>query len=176
MGLVNVRTGQRLLKRRTAWGVTGDALEIGATVSCPLWEEIILEYPASIKVHNPGGEGTLVELAGEFDVSCLEAFEHALTRASGLRKPVFVDLAGVTFMDAMCMRELAEATGTGRLALCRPSWQVMLGLAACGLEESVVIVPDDDPGYEAVIAEACKCGRARRSVRKGEHQLYVRAS
>ena len=135
-----------------------------------------MEYPARIKVHNPCREGVLVELAGEFDLSCLEAFEHALTRASSLRKPVFVDLAGVTFMDVLCMRELAEATGTGRLALCRPSWQVMLGLAACGLEESVEIVPNDDPGYEAVIAEACRCGRAERAVRTREHRLYLRAS
>ena len=135
-----------------------------------------MEYPASIKVHNPCREGVLVELTGEFDLSCLEAFEHALRRASDLRKPVFVDLAGVTFMDALCLRELAEATGTGHLALCRPSWQVMLGLAACGLEKSVVIVSDDDPGYEAVIAEACRCGRARRSVHEREHHLYMRAS
>ena len=135
-----------------------------------------MEYPARIKVHNPCREGTLVELAGEFDVSCLDALGDALRRASGLRKRVFVDLAGVTFMDAMCLRELAEATGTCRLALCRPSWQVVLGLAACGLEESVEIVPDDDPGYEGVIAEACRCGRAGRAVRTREHRLYLRAS
>ena len=135
-----------------------------------------MEYPARIKVHNPCCEGTLVELAGEFDVSCLDALGDALRRAAGLRKPVFVDLAGVTFMDAMCLRELAESTGTCRLTLCRPSWEFMLGLAACGLEESVVIVPDDDPGYEAVIAEACECGRARRRVHGREHHLYIRAS
>lgn len=164
-------------------GSTGDALPVEglaqggfpARSRSTLWEGKALEYPASIKVHNPCREGVLVELAGEFDISCLEAFEHALRRASGLRKPMFVDLAGVTFMDALCLRELAEATGTGRLALCRPSWQFMLGLAACGLEKSVMIVADDDPGYEAVIAEACKCAKVRRSVREREQYLYVRA-
>lgn len=140
------------------------------------WEELALEYSARIKVHNPCREGVLIELAGEFDISCLEAFEHALKRALSLRKTVFVDLAGVNFMDASCFRELAEATGPGRLVLCRPSRQVVLGLAACGLDNAVAIVPDDDPGLEAVIAEICKCGRARRSVRKREHHLYARAS
>ena len=134
-----------------------------------------MEYPARIKVHNPCHAGVLVELAGEFDVSCLLALAQALRRASRLGGPVFVDLSGVTFMDLLCLRELAVATGTRGLVLCRPSWEVMLGVVACDMEESVVVVPDDDPGYEAVIAEACRCGRAGRTPQPGEHHLYVRA-
>ena len=141
-----------------------------------VWEETTLEYPARIKVHNPCRAGVLVEVAGEFDVSCLLALGHALRRASRLGEPVFVDLAGVTFMDNLCLRELAVATGTRDLVLCRPSWEVMLGVVASGLEESVVVIPDDDPGSEAVIAEACRCGGARRTPQPGEHHLYVRAS
>ena len=141
-----------------------------------VWEETDLEYPARIKVHNPCRAGVLVELAGEFDVSCLLALAHALRRASGLGEPAFVDLAGVTFMDALCLRELAAATGTRDLVLCRPSWEVMLGVVACGLEESVVVVPDDHPGYEAVIAAAGRCGGARRAPQPGEHHLYVSGS
>lgn len=134
-----------------------------------------MEYPARIKVHNPCRAGVLVELAGEFDASCLLALGHALRRASSLGKPAFVDLARVTFMDALCLRELAAATGTCNLVLYRPSWQVMLGVAACGLEESLMVVPDDEPGYEALIAEACRCESGRRTARRGEHQLFVHA-
>lgn len=141
-----------------------------------VWEEIDLKYPARIKVHNSCHAGVLIELAGEFDVSCLLALGHALRRASRLGEPAFVDLAGVTFMDTLCLRELAAATGTRDLVLCRPSWEVMLGAAACGLEDSVVVVPDDHPGYVAVIAEACRCGGAGRAPRPGEHHLFVRAS
>ncbi len=36
-------------------------------------EEYALEYLARIKIHNPTDGGVLVELNGEFDLSCLEA-------------------------------------------------------------------------------------------------------
>lgn len=123
-----------------------------------------MEYLANIKVHDPCHAGVLVELRGEFDVSCLGAFRHALNRASRFGRPAFVDIGGVTFMDALCTRELVtrSRTGANPLRLCRPSWQFRLGVAACGLEESVVVLPNEDPGYEATIAEACKCKRTER--------------
>lgn len=120
-----------------------------------------MQYLASIKVHDACRAGVLVELHGEFDVACLEALGQALRRASDLGGATFVDLSGVTFVDALCLRELAAGSGAGALTLCRPSWQFGLAVAACELEESIVILSDDDPGYEAVIAEACGCKRAR---------------
>ena len=121
-----------------------------------------MEYLASIKVHDPCRAGVLVELSGELDVSCLEAFGHALTRASSFGRPTFVDLSGVTFMDALCARELANRSKAGAvsLTLYRPSWQAELSMTACGLEVSIV-GPPDDAGYEAVISEVCGCKRRR---------------
>ena len=137
-----------------------------------------MEYPARIKVHAPCRAGVLVELAGEFDASCLVALGQALRRASGMGRRIFVDLAGVKFMDTLCLRELASGfdAGAGSLKLCRPSWQFRLGVAACGMEESFEILPDDDAGYEAVIAEVCGCERTVRTAGPGEHQLYMLAA
>ena len=117
-----------------------------------------MENLASIKTHDPCRTGVLVELSGEFDVSCWEAFRYALRKAASLGQPIFVDLSGVTFMDSLHIRELAiRATmGAAPLRLCRPSWQVELSVAACGLEHGIVILPDDDPGYEAVVTETCR--------------------
>jgi anti-anti-sigma regulatory factor len=135
-----------------------------------------LDYRSRIKVHNPCRSGVLVELHGEFDVSCLEALRHAFERASGLASPVFADLSGVAFMDALCARELASrATEAGRLKLCRPSAQFSLSLLTCGLAREVEICPDQDPGYEAVISEVCARNSPwRRNGHQREHRLYVR--
>ncbi len=127
------------------------------------------------------GEGRpkVVKLSGEFDVSCPGAFRHALRGASGLGRRTFVDLAGVTFMDARCLRELAswcDAAGAGPLELCRTSWQSRLGAAACGLKGSLDTRPDDDPGYKAVISEVCACKWARRTPQPREHLLLARIS
>lgn len=46
---------------------------------------VAVEYPVSVKVYDPCHAGVLVELSGEFDISCLAAVEHALRRASGVR-------------------------------------------------------------------------------------------
>jgi anti-anti-sigma regulatory factor len=139
---------------------------------------VVLGCPARIKVHDPCRAGVLVELFGEFDVSCLGAFGHALRGASGLGRRTFVDLSGVTFMDALCLRELASRSGAGAgpLELCRLSWQLRLGVAACGLEGKVDIRPDDDPGYGAVVSEICARKRVGRAARPEEHHLHVRAS
>lgn len=45
-----------------------------------------MKYPARIKIHRSCRAGVLVELAGEFDVSCVGALEDALKRVSGLKK------------------------------------------------------------------------------------------
>ena len=135
-----------------------------------------MRYPASIKIHPSCRAGVLVELAGEFDVSCVVALEDALKRVSGLGKQAFVDLAGVTFADTLCVRELLAGSDAGPMAFCRPSWQFRLATAACGLEASFEFRVEDDPEYEAVAAEAYGCRRSGRTARRGEHHLYLHAS
>ena len=117
-----------------------------------------MENLASIKTHDPCRTGVLVELSGEFDVSCWKAFRYALRRATSFGQPIFLDLSGVTFMDSLHIRELAiwATMGAAPLRLCRPSWQVERSVTACDLEDGIVILPDDDPGYEAVVTEACR--------------------
>jgi len=136
-----------------------------------------LKYPARIKIHPSCRAGVLVEFAGEFEVSCVVALEDALKRVSGLKKRAFVDLAGVTFVDTLCIHELVAGSDAGLLVFCRPSWQLRLAMAACGLEESIEFRVEGDPEYEAVAAEAYGwCKRAGRTARRGEHYLYLHTS
>lgn len=134
-----------------------------------------MEYPARIKIHPPCRAGVLIELAGEFDVSCLVVLEDALRRASDLGERTFVDLAGVTFVDTLCIQKLVSGSGAGYPVLCRPSRQFRLAVTTCGFEESVRFGAEDDPGYEVAIVEAYGCKRAGRASRRGEHRLYVHA-
>lgn len=50
---------------------------------------------------------------------------------------MFVDLSGITFLDAQCARELAVQYQLHRdnLVLCNPSPQAELSVSASGLEE-----------------------------------------
>ena len=87
------------MRRRATRGVAelggASASQMSAsTAPSRTLEEVVLEYPARIKVHEPCRAGVLVELSGEFDVSCLVAFGRALRRASGLGRRTFVDLSG----------------------------------------------------------------------------------
>lgn len=133
-------------------------------------EEPILEYLARIKVHDPTPDGVLVELNGEFDLSCLEAFKRALVRARSLGRPVFVDLSGVDFMDGLCTRELLHAA-LGGVELYQPSPQVRLSALACGLGGRLVACPPDDERYEAVIREACRPQREDGTAPRAEREL-----
>ena len=141
-----------------------------------------MEYAASIKVYEPRRAGVLVELSGEFDVSCLEALGQALRRVASLQRPAFVDLSGITFMDLLCVRELLAAGSRSwpaePLRLCRPSAQFRLSLTACAAEETAAVLPDDDPRCEALVtvARERRTAAARHShpARRSEHQLYLR--
>ena len=86
-----------------------------------------------------GEEGYATILRGEFDLSCHAALGSALEGALGLGTPVFVDLSGVTFLDASCVRELALALSLHgeRLVLVAPSREVEVSVAACGMEDLV---------------------------------------
>lgn len=135
-----------------------------------------MEYLARIKIHNPTDDGVLVELNGEFDLSCLEAFGTALDRATALGTAVFVDLSGVGFMDALCTRELLRrAEGPGRFELCQSSPEANLSAAALGFWEGIETCDPDDPAYEAVIRETCK-PRPLDGARRTSRGLYTARS
>ncbi len=96
----------------------------------------------------------LVKLSGEFDVRYEKVLEDTLSDCLASGRPAFVDLSEVTFMDSRCVRDLAISyqLGEGRVALCDPSWEVELSVAASDLEEwmdFVYTTPADPPGYAA---------------------------
>ena len=78
----------------------------------------------------------LVKLSGEFDVRYHRILEDTLSNCLASGRLTLVDLSEVTFMDSRCVRELAVhyQFGEGRLALCDPSREVGLSVAACDLE------------------------------------------
>jgi anti-anti-sigma factor len=78
----------------------------------------------------------LVRLSGEFDVRYEKILEDTLSDCLASERQTFVDLSGVTFIDSRCVRELAihYQLGEGRVALCNPSREVELSVAACDLE------------------------------------------
>jgi len=89
----------------------------------------------------------LVTLSGEFDVRYERILEDTLSDCLASGRPTFVDLSGVTFMDSRCVRELAihYQLGEGRVALCDPSREIGLSVAACNLEEWMDFVYTSPP-------------------------------
>jgi anti-anti-sigma factor len=88
------------------------------------------------------GEPLLVKLSGEFDVRYQRMLEDTLDDCLASGRPTFVDLSGVTFMDSRCVQELVVCyqLGKERVALCDPSRQVELSVAACDLENWIDFV------------------------------------
>jgi anti-anti-sigma factor len=82
-------------------------------------------------------QAVLVKLSGEFDVRYQRSLEDTLSDCLASGRPTYVDLFEVTFMDSRCVRELAihYQLAEGRVALCDPSWEMELSVAACDLEE-----------------------------------------
>jgi len=78
----------------------------------------------------------MVKLSGELDVRYRRILENTLRACLTSGRPTLVDLSEVTFIDSRCLRELAihYQLGTGRVALCDPSQEVEVGVAACDLE------------------------------------------
>ncbi len=78
----------------------------------------------------------MVKLSGELDVRYRRTLEETLETCLAAGRPTLVDLSEVTFMDSRCLRELAihYQLGTGLVALCDPSQEVEVGVAACDLE------------------------------------------
>ncbi len=88
------------------------------------------------------GRPILVKLSGEFDVRYQKMLEDNLGNCLASRRPTFVDLSGVTFMDSRCVQELVVyyQLGKERVALCDPSREVELSVAACDLENWIDLV------------------------------------
>jgi anti-anti-sigma factor len=84
----------------------------------------------------------LLRLSGEIDVLYQKLLEDTLSDCLASERPTLVDLSGVTFIDSRCVRELAVfyQLGDGRVALCDPSREVELGVAACDLEDWIDFV------------------------------------
>lgn len=91
------------------------------------------------------GRSVRIWLSGELDLRCLEGLRAALRTALRSRRPVLVDLSGVTFLEELCLRELAVhyQLNPGRLVLWRPSAEVRLTRMICGLEDWVRFYPDE---------------------------------
>jgi len=92
------------------------------------------------------GEGLLVELWGEWDISSLGVLERMLTDVSSRRGPTLVDLSGISFLDLQSARELVIGSLLYRhnLTLRNPSSQVMATLGAFGLEGRLDFSSDTD--------------------------------
>ena len=84
----------------------------------------------------------LVKLSGEFDVCYEKVLEDTLSDCLASGRPAFVDLSEVTFMDSRCVQELAVyyQLGKERVALCDPSKELELSVAACDLEDWIDFV------------------------------------
>lgn len=103
-------------------------------------------------------------LSGELDITNTTRLRAALTGALDSARFVFVDLSGVSFLDSSCLRELIvyHQLYEGRLALCRPSEQVKLSVAATEYEDWVTFHPDEEKALQALYDRASGTSRQRR--------------
>jgi anti-anti-sigma factor len=92
------------------------------------------------------GRPILVKLSGELDVLYQKMLGDALSDCLASGRPTLVDLSEVTFMDSRCIRELVVyyELGKERVALCDPSHEVELSVAACDLEDWIDFVYTTD--------------------------------
>ena len=81
------------------------------------------------------GAGVSVELWGEWDLYSLSDLRKTLNGVLGLRRPTFVDLSRITFLDLLSARELAVRAQlyAHYLTLRYPSPQVTASVEAFGL-------------------------------------------
>ena len=115
-----------------------------------------MEDSTKILVHEPSRTGILVELSGEFDVGAKRALGKMLDGVARWDRPVYVDLSGVTFLDASCLWELVvqyQLHGD-HLTLSNPSWQVELSVAACDLEGWISFHPNKGFASRATTCES----------------------
>jgi anti-anti-sigma factor len=111
----------------------------------------------------------MVKLSGELDVRYRRALEGTLRDCLASGRPTLVDLSEVTFMDSRCLRELAihYQLGTGRVALCDPSQELEVGVAACELEEWLDFVYTTGSGHPRRYAAESVFDKAAINPKKG---------
>jgi anti-anti-sigma factor len=97
----------------------------------------IMEGSTRLRVARRGVGVSLVKLSGEWDIRYRDVLERTLGGLLRRGSPTFIDLSGVTFLDAWCVRELAVQyqLHMGDLVLCNPSPQTELAVSVCDLEE-----------------------------------------
>ncbi len=85
--------------------------------------------------------GRRVSLQGGFDIQQLGDLRDALRDEPRSEAPLVVDLAGVTFLDSQCVRELAawKLLHPALVELRAPSSQVRSSFVACGIREGEVL-------------------------------------
>ena len=106
----------------------------------------------SIEVSLPDRRCILVELSGEFDIDDLETLRRILDAAARLGRSACADLAGVTFLDLLCARELADrASSREDLVIGATSRQARASLRACCSEARQVFQVLD----EGTVEELC---------------------
>jgi anti-anti-sigma factor len=91
----------------------------------------------------------LIKLSGEFDIRYRSAIEDTLRDCLASGRPALVDLSEVTFMDSLCIQELAvhyQLSG-GRMFLCDPSEDMEVSAAACDLKDWLDFVYTDGLGH-----------------------------
>jgi len=111
----------------------------------------------------------MVKLSGELDVRYRRTLEDTLRACLAAGRPTLVDLSEVTFMDYRCLRELAihYQLGTGLVALCDPSQEVEVGVAACDLEGWLDFVYTTGPGHPPCYAAESVFHKTAKSPKKG---------
>ena len=113
----------------------------------------------------------MVKLSGELDVRYRRTLEDTLRACLAAGRPTLVDLSEVTFMDSRCLRELAIhyqlQLGTGRLALCDPSQEVEVGVAACDLGEWLDFVYTTGSGHPPCYAAESVFHKTAKGPKKG---------
>jgi anti-anti-sigma factor len=121
----------------------------------------------------------LIKLSGEFDIRYQSTIEDTLRDCLTSGRPALVDLSGVTFMDSLCIRELAVhyQLGGGRMVLCDPSEDMEVSVAACDLEDWLDFVYTDglehSPNHSAAGVAHNAATETRKGVRSCEHHTRL---
>jgi anti-anti-sigma regulatory factor len=104
------------------------------------------------------GAGVLVELWGEFDLFTLGNLRETLNIVLDLRRPIFVDLSGITFLDLDSARELAVRAQlyTTYLFLRDPSPWVTASFEAFGLGGWIPFHPGADHEEPPLVSETSR--------------------
>jgi anti-sigma B factor antagonist len=100
-------------------------------------------FSASQRDH--GGEGIVLEVSGELDMSAVDAFRQAVAEAAVGAAFCSLDLTAVTFMDSAGLGALVaahrDAVDAGAVVAVRPSPPVLRLLGVAGLLHHFALDP-----------------------------------